>query len=116
MASVTFLKPEMREPLTVEVRSQEKRTLLSLLTQLRLFDPCACDRERCGECAVRVVPRTHGREPRPVRLGTYERTVLFEAGKLSREQYEAKLIPASPSLWRLACQYVVRYEEILVAV
>lgn len=116
MASVTFLKPDMREPLTVQVRSQEKRTLLSLLTQLRLFDPCACDRERCGECAVKVVPLAHGRKPLPVHLSNYERTVLFEAGKLSREQYEAKLIPASPSLWRLACQYVVRYEEILVAV
>jgi ferredoxin len=115
MASVTLLKPDLREPLTVEVRSQENRTLLSLLTQLKQFDPCVCDRKLCGECAVKVVPKTHGRKAPAVDLGDYERTVLMEAGKLSREQYEAKHIPASPSLWRLACQYVLRYEEIIVA-
>lgn len=116
MATVTFLKADLREPLTVQVLSQEQRTLLSLLTQLRLFDPCACERKRCGECAVKVAPLTHGHKSRPVNLGDYEKSVLFEAGKLSREQYEAKLVAASPSLWRLACQYVVRYEEILVAI
>ena len=116
MATVTFLKPDMTEPLTVQVRSQEKRTLLSLLTQLKLFDPDTCDRKRCGECAVKVVPRTCGAKPRPVSLAAYEKAVLFKAGKLSREQYEAELVPASPSLWRLACQYVLRYEEIIVAI
>jgi hypothetical protein len=116
MGMVTFLKPNLREPLTVQVRSQEKRTLLSLLTQLKLFDYRDCDRECCGACAVKVVPLTHGRKPLPVHLSGHERTVLFEAGKLSREQYETELVQASPFLWRLPCQYVVRYEEILVAV
>lgn len=116
MASVTFLKPDLSEPLTVEVRSQEKRTLLSLLTQLKLFDPETCDRQRCGKCAVKVVPRPCGAKLRPVCLDSYEKSVLFKVGKLSREQYEARLVPASPSLWRLACQYVLRYEEIIVAI
>lgn len=115
MATVTFLKPDLRAPLTVNVRSQERRTLLSLLTQLKLFDECTCGKGRCGECAVKVAPVTHGNKSRPVRLGTQEKTVLFNAGKLTREQYDADAVPASPSLWRLACQYVVRYEEILVA-
>ena len=115
MASVTLLKPDMGKPLTIEVRSQEKRTLLNLLMQQKLFDPCICERKLCGECAVKVVPRSHGGKPRPVSLDDYEKKLLYEAGKLSREQYEAKLVPAAPSLWRLACQYVLRYEEIIVA-
>ena len=115
MAAVTVLKPDMCEPFTVEVRSQERRTLLSLLTDMKLFDPSICERKLCGECAVKVVPKTHGRQPRPVCLDDYERSVLYEAGKLSQEHYEAKIIPASPSLWRLACQYELRYEEITVA-
>lgn len=116
MATVTFLKPGLRDALTVNVRSQEHRTLLSLLTQLKLFDECTCGKGRCGECAVKVAPRAHGGVSRPVRLSTQEKTVLFQAGKLTREQYEADAVLASPALWRLACQYVVRYEEILVAV
>lgn len=116
MATVTFLKPNLCAPLTVNVRSQEHRTLLSLLTQLQLFDDCTCGQGRCGECAVKVAPVVHGNKSRPVCLSTQEKTVLFNAGKLTREQYEADAVPASPALWRLACQYVVRYEEILVAV
>lgn len=116
MGTVTFLKPSLRDPLTVNVRSQEHRTLLSLLTQFKLFDDCTCGKGRCGECAVKVAPVAHGTKSRPVRLSAQEKTVLFNAGKLTREQYEADAVLASPALWRLACQYVVRYEEILVAV
>jgi len=116
MGTVTFLKPSLRDSLTVNVRSQEKRTLLSLLTQLKLFDDCTCGQGRCGQCAVKVAPVAHGYALRPVRLNDREKSVLFRAGKLTREQYEADAVLASPALWRLACQYVVRYEEILVAV
>jgi hypothetical protein len=116
MATVTFLKPNLRTPLTVNVRSQEHRTLLSLLTQLQLFDDCTCGQGRCGECAVKVAPVAHGGKPRPVRLNDREKSVLFKSGKLTRAQYESDAVASSPSLWRLACQYVVRYEEILVAV
>lgn len=116
MGTVTFLKPDMREPLTVEVRSQEKRTLLSLLTHLKLFSRRTCDRHCCGECAVKVAQRTFGAPAPPVLLTEQEKEVLYRAGKLSAEQYQARLIAASPSLWRLACLYVVRYEEIIVAI
>lgn len=116
MGTVTFLKLSLSDPLTVNVRSQEQRTLLSLLTQLKLIDSSTCGQGRCGDCAVKVAPRPHGHLQRPVRLSEREKTVLFKSGKLSREQYEAEAVPATPSLWRLACQYVVRYEEILVAV
>lgn len=116
MGTVTFLKPDMRKPLTVEVRSQEKRTLLSLLTHLSLFSRRACDGQRCGECAVKVAQRTFGAPVPPVLLTEQEKEVLFRSGKLSAEQYQAKLIAAAPALWRLACLYVVRYEEIIVAI
>jgi hypothetical protein len=68
MGMGTFLKPGLREPLTVQVRSQEKCILLSLLAQLKLFDHRICDQGCCGECAVKVVPRTNGWKPLPVHL------------------------------------------------
>lgn len=86
MATVTFLKPNLSASPTVQVRSHEKRTLLSLLTQLHLFDARVCDRECNGECAMKVAPAMHGRKPRPVHLGDREKRVLFGAGKLERAQ------------------------------
>lgn len=116
MGMVTFIKPSLNDSLTVNVRSQEQRTLLSLLTQLQLLREDTCGKGRCGDCAVKIVPRVHGDVSPPVRLSEFEKSVLFQAGKLTREQYEADSIVATPSIWRLACQYVVRYEEIWVAV
>lgn len=117
MATVTMLKPSLSAPLTVEVRSQEHRTLLSLLKQFQLFDEASCHAGRCGECAVKVALLTaQGDQPLPARLSENEKSILFKAGRLSREQYEAELVPTSPPLWRLACEYMLRYDEIYVAV
>lgn len=115
MATVTFIRADMSQPITVRVRSFEQRTLLSLLMQLELVDENMCGLAHCGSCAVKVAVKSCGNEPRPVRLDDNEKTILFESGRLSREQYEAPVVPARPALWRLACRYVVKYEEIVVA-
>ena len=44
-----------------------------------------------------------------------ELDTLFMAGKISKQQYESGMLPDIPPLWRLACQYVVTDEEIMVA-
>lgn len=43
-----------------------------------------------------------------------EKTALRLAGKISQEQIADAEITDLPSLWRLACQYIVRDEDILV--
>ena len=115
MATVTFLRKNFTRALEVEVRSQEYRTLLSLIRQFKLNDGCHCGQGQCGNCAVRVMPVSTSHEARPVRLESREKAILLKAGKLTREQYEADKIPTTQGLWRLACQYMVRYDDIFVA-
>ena len=43
-----------------------------------------------------------------------EKTVLRQSGKLSKEEMEQMIVDDFPSPWRLACQMIVRDEDILV--
>lgn len=115
MATVTFLRKNYTRLLSIEVRSQEHRTLLSLIRQFKLGEPCHCNQGQCGKCAVQVVTAAAGKQAREVRLDAREKAILLKAGKLTPEQYEADKVTASSALWRLACQYTVRYDDIFVA-
>jgi ferredoxin len=115
MRTVTFLTPPLRDALTVRLEPDERPTLLSLIRQHNLPKQCICGEGKCGTCAVKVAPLHRRSGARSVRLGEAERTALFMSGKLSQQQYESEALPDIPPLWRLACQYVVTDEEIMVA-
>jgi hypothetical protein len=55
-----------------------------------------------------------GKTPYGVALTEKEKTVLRFAGKISKEQLEAAETKDIPPPWRLACQFIVRNEDILV--
>lgn len=113
MGTVTFLTPALYREVAVQVPPRGRRTLLSLARKHEVPLRYVCRAGNCGTCAVKVAPlRRVG--PRYVHLSRDERQVLFHAGKLSRQQYESETLGDIPPLWRLACQYVVRDEDILV--
>lgn len=114
MGNVTFLTPPFIEQLVTSV-APHGRTLLELAGTFDVRLHTECRKGRCGACAVKVAVLGSSRSGRPVRLTKEEKKILFDAGKLTREQFEAEDLTASGPLWRLACQYVVRDEEILVA-
>jgi hypothetical protein len=43
-----------------------------------------------------------------------EKTVLQAIGKITKEELEQMIVDDLPSKWRLACQMIVRDEDILV--
>ena len=115
MGMVTFLTLPLRDRLAVKVNPGDKRTLLSLIKEYNLPKECTCGEGKCGTCAVKVAPLRRQIGPRTVKLSDEERDTLFMAGKISKQQYESGMLPDIPPLWRLACQYVVADEEIMVA-
>lgn len=113
MVTVTFLTLPLREKLVVEVPENTRVTLLNLMKRYNLPKQCVCGEGKCGACAVKVAPlRTNARM---VRLSDMERRELFQAGKLSLEESESQDLKDIPPRWRLACQYVVADEPVLVA-
>lgn len=115
MAEVTFLSLKMHDRLTVDVEPGQGRTLLSLMREHSVPGYCRCEEGKCGSCAVKIVPRPGQTGAKDVSLNSREKRALLKRGKLSREQYEQDAIADMPPLWRLACQFVVGDEPILVA-
>ncbi len=113
MGTVTFLDPPFLGQ-SVSRFAPYGRTLLHLASSLNMRLHTDCRMGRCGACAVKVAMVGAFSACR-MQLGETERSILYKAGKISREQYESSLIAGSRSVWRLACQYVIRNEEILVA-
>jgi len=72
-----------------------------------------CQDGECGTCVVKVSsvekkPRMGGH------LTAKEVTVLKELGKINQEQIDDAAVTDMPPTWRLACQFIVRDEDILV--
>lgn len=113
MVTVTFLTPPMREKIVVEVPEDARFTLLNLMERFNLPKQCVCGEGKCGACAVKVVPMRNS--AKMICLNEIERQKLLLAGKLTREESESQLLKDIPPRWRLACQYVVADEPVLVA-
>jgi ferredoxin len=113
MGTVTFLDPPFLDK-SVARPAPYGRTLLNLASSLDLGLQADCRMGSCGDCAVKVAVLGEFSACR-IQLGETERSILYKAGKISREQFESSSIAGSKPVWRLACQYVIRNEAILVA-
>ena len=114
MGSVTFIAPPFDVERVIHIESSRCATLLSLAREVPLPAHKTCGQGLCGACAVKVVFRDRTRATARVILGPDEKTLLYRAGKLTDAEYRAADIPAHPAFWRLACQYVVTDEDIIV--
>jgi ferredoxin len=113
MADITFTSPAMKKDLTVYVVAGN-RTLLAVAKTHRVPLHHECENGECGSCAVQVTVLARGK-PLGAHLTEKEKAVLRLAGKIGKEEIEDAELRDLPPRWRLACQYVVRDEDILVA-
>ena len=111
MGSVTFLGMQLVDRVIIEFKAGSSLLDIAIKNQIPL--PCDCMKGDCGTCAVKVVSLQH--ETSMVQLSNRERILLREARKISNVQYYAEALPDHPPLWRLACEYKVTDEKIMVA-
>ncbi|MDY6942221.1 MAG: 2Fe-2S iron-sulfur cluster binding domain-containing protein [Pseudomonadota bacterium] len=113
MALVTFSNPEFKDMTVYAVAGSHTETLLNLAKAHHVPINFQCEDGKCGTCMVRV----SSLDDKP-RMGSHltekEKSVLREIGKLSKDEMERLIVEDLPSDWRLACQMIVRDEDILV--
>ena len=114
MGNVTFIAPPFDVERVIKLEPRSCATLLALAREVSWPAHKTCGQGLCGACAVKVVYRDPARAAARVILSPGEKTVLYRAGKLTDAEYRARDVSAHPALWRLACQYVVEDEDILV--
>ncbi len=114
MALVTFTNPDYRDKTVYAVAGSHTQTVLKLALENKIPINFECENGECGTCVVKVssIDKKHQRMGGP--LTEKEKTVLREIGKVSAEEMEKMIVDDLPSEWRLACQMIVRDEDIRV--
>lgn len=113
MANVTFSSPKMKKDLTVYATAGDTSTLLALAKQHKVPVEFECENGECGSCAVEVSILTN-KQPMAISLTEKEKVALKLAGKITKQQIEQAEVNDIPPPWRLACQLIVRNEDMLV--
>jgi ferredoxin len=113
MANITFSSPKIKKDLTVYATAGDTSTLLALAKTHKLPVEFECENGECGSCAIEVSILAN-KQPMGVHLTEKEKTVLKLAGKITKAQIENAETNDIPPPWRLACQFIVRNDDILV--
>ena len=101
----------MKKDLTVYATAGDCRTLLSIAQENKVPIHFECENGECGSCIVEVVVLAN-KQPMGMHLTEKEKTVLRFAGKISKAQIAEAEVNDVPPPWRLACQFIVRNEDI----
>ena len=113
MANVSFSSPKLKKDITVYATAGDTSTLLSVAQEHNIPLNFECENGECGSCAVQVII-LENKQPLGINLTEKEKSVLKLSGKISKEQIEKAETADVPPPWRLACQFIVRNEDILV--
>ncbi|OHC65370.1 MAG: ferredoxin [Rhodocyclales bacterium GWA2_65_19] len=120
MANVTFSSPLHKDKTVYAVAGSHKKTILELAKENHIPIDFSCGDGECGTCLVKVSSidpasrNKYGHMGGP--LNACEVTVLKGLGKISQAQIDQMYVDdLPPTEWRLACQYIVRDEDIVVA-
>ena len=113
MANVTFSAPTLDKDITVYAVAGDNKTLLGVAKANNVAIPCQCMDGQCGSCLIKVTilddKRLSG-----IHLTEKEKLTLSVNGKLTKDQLANAETNDMPPPYRLACQYIVRNEDILV--
>ena len=113
MATVTFSAPVLAKDITVYGVAGDRGTLLALARKNEIPSPCQCQDGECGSCLVKVTFLGDSK-PLAIDMTEKEKLTLSVNGKMTRETLHAVENDHLPPPYRLACQYIVRDEDILV--
>jgi len=113
MANITFSNPGYKDKTVYATAGSHTETILKIAKQNQIPISFSCGDGECGTCLIKVTSLSaKGRMGGP--LTDKEKSVLVESGKVTAEEVEKMAVDDLPTSWRLACQMIVRDEDLLV--
>lgn len=114
MANITFSSPRMGRDVTVYAVAGDRGTVLSVAKSHKIPIPFDCQDGECGSCLIQVENLDRfGRHG--IALTDKEKEMLRQLGKISKQEIEDAEVRDMPPRYRLACQYIVRDEDVVVS-
>ncbi len=114
MANITFTSSLHKDKTVYAVAGSHTQTILQIAKDNHIPIDFSCGDGECGTCLVKVYSVSRkGRMGHP--LTEREVKVLKELGKITQAQVDQMMVDdLMPGEWRLACQMVIRDEDIVV--
>ena len=113
MPNIMFSSPNYKDKTVYAAAGSHTETVLQIAREHKIPINFNCQDGKCGTCLVKVTSLSD-KERMAGPLTEKERTVLLELGKITKDQIDKMLVDDFPITWRLACQMIVRDEELLV--
>jgi ferredoxin len=114
MPLVTFSSPLHKDKTVYAVAGSHTKTLLTLAKENHIPIDFSCQDGECGTCLIKVTNLTR-KGPMGGPLTEREVVVLKDMGRITQPEIDAMRVDDVPhTAWRLACQMVLRDEDILV--
>jgi ferredoxin/rubrerythrin len=113
MANITFSSPVMAKDITVYAIAGHRGTILAIAQANKIPIPFDCQDGACGSCLIEVQNLTPERK-HGIALTEKEKEMLKQLGKITPAEVVDAEVNDMPPHYRLACQYFVRDEDILV--
>lgn len=113
MPNVTFSSLKMKKDLTVYAPAGDRKTILGVAQAHAVPIDCECQKGECGSCLVEVI-HIGNKPPMGVHLTEKEKLTLLTSGKLKKEEFEGLETADVAPRHRLACQYMLLDEDIVV--
>ena len=119
MANIIFSSPLHKNKTVYAVAGSNTETILQLAKDNHIPIDFSCGDGECGTCLVKVSSIDKASQNRYGHMGgalnEREVAVLKSMGKITQAQIDQMYIDdLPPTEWRLACQYTVKDEDILV--
>ncbi|MDD1622880.1 MAG: 2Fe-2S iron-sulfur cluster binding domain-containing protein [Methylococcaceae bacterium] len=114
MALVTFTSPEYKDKTVYAVAGSHTQTLLKLALENKIPIQFECEDGECGTCLIKVTSIDKKNQRMGGPLTEKEKTILKQHGKVTAAELEKMIVDDLPCDWRLACQMIVRDEDIRV--
>ena len=113
MANITFTSPSLSRDVTVYAVAGDRGTILAVAKANKIPIPFDCQDGECGSCLVEVKHLSPDVKY-AIALTEKEKEVLRQLGKITKAEIENAEVNDMPPHARLACQYIIRDEDILV--
>lgn len=118
MPNITFSSPIHKDKTVYAVAGSHTQTILKIAKDNHIPIDFSCEDGECATCMVKITPlANHGvhTDSMASRLTDKELVVLREHKKVTLDDIERMRVEdVSVTPWRLACQMILRDEDLLV--
>jgi len=113
MPNITFSSPAYKDKTVYAVAGSHTDTILKIAKENKIPIAFNCQDGECGTCLVKVSSLTPGKSMASP-LTDKEIEVLKGMGKITQDEIDRMAVDDLASSYRLACQMIVRNEDLLV--